>query len=154
MTTTATAIISQADLDRCIRHYEEGRVYYEVISERDANVSYEVRYNGHYTCTCPSGLEGFANVRNASGVCKHCRWSIEHARRFRAKMALVEELKIAGLTRDEALEAVEHTIIVDGQPADIATLVRVFSAKGQYPSEGEMNCQADLFENRPFQFLR
>lgn len=154
MTTTSTAIITQAQLDRCIRHYEESRVYYEVISERDVNVSYEVRFTAGvgFTCTCPAGLEGFHNC--SKGTCKHCRWSVEHARRYRAKMALVAELVVNGLTRDEAYEAVEHTVIVDGKPADIATLVRVFSAKGQYPSEGEMNLQSDAFESRPFQFMR
>lgn len=154
MTTTATAIITQAQLDRCTRMTHEGVAYYEVASESSNDV-YEVRYVNHrYTCSCPSGSNGFANVRNASGTCKHVRWSLEAARRFRAKLARVEELKLAGLTRDEAFEAVEHDVKVDGKPADTETLVRIFSAKGQYPSEGEMNCQADLFENRPFQFLR
>jgi hypothetical protein len=41
-------------------------------------IEYPVRYSeAHgYTCGCPSGKYGFANVKHPSGVCKHIRWVV------------------------------------------------------------------------------
>ncbi len=41
-------------------------------------IEYSVRYSKEhgYTCGCPSGKNGFWNVKHPSGVCKHCRWAV------------------------------------------------------------------------------
>lgn len=41
-------------------------------------IEYPVRYSKKhgYTCGCPSGKNGFWNVKHPSGVCKHCRWAV------------------------------------------------------------------------------
>lgn len=149
-----TNSITPAQVARCHRRVDEtGRPYYEVQSEHDDSVIYDVRFTPGkgFTCTCPAGLEGFHHC--SKGTCKHCRWSAEAARQYRINAARIEEFMLAGLTRDEAKEAVEHDVIVDGKPADTATLVRIFSAKEIYPSEQDIELQAATFQSRPFQLL-
>ena len=159
-TPRSTADITQELIDRCIRHNDGDVVYYEVESRTTAGVTYDVRYNRDrhcYTCTCPAGSPPVLNTGELAWTprrCWHIKASIAHAFAYRAKLERVEELKNAGLTRDEAFEAVEHTLLVDGQPADIETLVRVFSSKEAYPSEKAMDAQAQAFTSAPFSLLR
>lgn len=157
MTTSTTSnIITPAQVARCHRSLDaNGLAYYEVQSERDDNTLYEVRYSKEhgFTCTCPAGANGFANCTQR-GTCKHVRWSLEAARHYRINCARIEELMLAGLTRQEAREAVQHDVIVDGKPADVATLVRIFSAKEVYPSEQDIELQAQAFQSRPCSLLK
>jgi len=155
-TSTPSALITPAHIARCHRSLDaNGLAYYEVQSERDDNTIYEVRYSQEhrFTCTCPSGANGFANCTQ-HGTCKHVRWALEAARQHRINAARIEELMLAGLTRHEAREAVEHDVTIDGKPADVATLVRIFSAKEVYPGEQDIELQAQAFQSRPFSLLR
>ena len=72
--------ITQAHLDRCHPIWDEqhNEWFYQVESESDPMVEYEVRYsNGHFTCTCPAGMEGFVHCHKHQH-CKHVRWSCKH----------------------------------------------------------------------------
>ncbi len=131
-------------------------VRYAVRSESDDTKEYVVRFipGKGFTCTCPAGQQGFYNC--AHGTCKHCRWAVAHARMYRAEQAAIARneriaaLMGKGLTRNEAVEAVDAKLIVDGKPADIETLARVFRAKNA-PTEQEMDA---MYQARPFAILR
>ncbi len=83
--TTAIATVTDEQIDRCHRIYDlnKNEVFYQVESESDSLVEYEVRYNKErgYTCTCPAGQEGFCHCYK-NGVCKHVVWSVAAAREF------------------------------------------------------------------------
>ncbi len=55
-------------------------------------LEYLVKYSRQrgFTCTCPAGAVGFAYVRNASSVCKHCRWVVAFLLERRAYCAELE----------------------------------------------------------------
>src|SRR5690242_5131666 len=77
---------TQEQIDRCERIIDlaTNTVFYQVTSESDPNTIYEVRYNKQYhcfTCTCPSGKEGFLNC-HVNPTCKHCRWSVAAEKQY------------------------------------------------------------------------
>jgi hypothetical protein len=59
--------------------------YYLVQSSQDDLVEYRVDYSETrgFSCTCPSGLYGFWNVRHPSGVCRHCRIAVAASEDFK-----------------------------------------------------------------------
>jgi hypothetical protein len=75
--------ITPKQADRCYRVHNEqtGCDQWQVQSESDESLDYTVSWDKKfgYRCTCRSGQKGFANVKHASGVCKHVRWSIKAA---------------------------------------------------------------------------
>src|SRR5204863_3936045 len=64
--------------------------FYQVESERDSLVEYQVKWSRErgFTCTCPAGAVGFSNCRD--GVCKHVRWSLAAAKEERDHFAALE----------------------------------------------------------------
>src|SRR2546425_12495880 len=72
-TTINTSNVTIEQLDRVERVYDyNARQHFCIVkSESDDLVEYHVRYDkAHkcFTCSCPSGQEGFANVRNANAA--------------------------------------------------------------------------------------
>lgn len=65
----------------------DGKTFYQVASESDATVEYQVRYSKEFgfTCTCRSGQTGFSNAK--LGVCKHVVWSLACAAEVRTALA-------------------------------------------------------------------
>src|SRR5689334_14208286 len=63
---------------------QSGQECYAVVNEcgdtgpDNEILEYLVKYSTErgFTCTCPAGAAGFASVRHASSVCKHCRWVV------------------------------------------------------------------------------
>ena len=103
--------VSQEQLDRCRRLWDDNKqeYFYLVESESDPTKEYEVRFTRGrgFTCTCPAGLEGFRSC--AHGTCKHCRWATAHAhalREERREQGQIESLVRQGLSRDEATRVV------------------------------------------------
>jgi|SRR5579884_37626 len=155
----STAIVTEQELSRCHRviDFNKQEVFYLVESERDPLVEYAVRalrINGEYhlTCTCPAGRSGTP--------CKHRRWATAHAQEFKAEQkalslreARVERLTGMGLTEREAREAVAASFIVDGKPADDATLVRVFGPHKQ-PSKWEVEADSRRYQGCTFSLLK
>jgi hypothetical protein len=80
-TPTGYLHVSQDQIDRCERIIDLSTnpptVFYQCLSESDDTTIYVVRYNREFkrfSCTCPSGAEGF--IHCAYGTCKHCRWAV------------------------------------------------------------------------------
>lgn len=105
--------VTQEQIDRCERIIDgNGEVFYQCLSESDDTTIYEVRYNRQYkrfSCSCPSGLEGF--IHCAHGTCKHCRWAVaaeaeyqQYIRAERAAQARIER------TTQYQIEQAEHTL--------------------------------------------
>jgi len=136
--------VTAEQIDRCSRIIDPRTMeaFYLVLSETQDLVEYKVQYmrlpSKHYTCSCPAGLNGFANCRD--GVCKHVRWALAAAEQFKtelaalakrdaeaaqkaAKLAKIRRLVEKGLTHPQALEAVETYTDLDEE-----ALVRVFKA--------------------------
>ncbi len=161
--------VTGEQLDACTRVIDEARreVFYIVASATDPDVTYQVRYNKQYkvlSCTClamnpPTDEQGY--FKYAPRPCWHVRAVVEHNRQFkaakkaeaqaRARQLRLEEL---GLTRDEAREALSHTLTVDGQPAGDETLARVFGPHTCRPSAGEIEAMAEAYQSQPFSILR
>jgi hypothetical protein len=73
--------VTSEQINRChkVIDMQTGEDFYQVESESDDLVEYEVRYSeAHgFTCTCAAGKVGFSRItRHASGCCKHCRWAV------------------------------------------------------------------------------
>lgn len=106
---TAILAVTFEQLDRCHRIIDLNKkeVFYQVESESDSLVEYEVRYvKGHgFTCTCAAGQEGFAHCFRL-GVCKHCVWSVAHSREFHTneikEQGNLTALINQGVSRDDA----------------------------------------------------
>ncbi len=161
MTTTNT--ISQAHIDLCTRliNPDTGEVYYRVASE-STDAVYEVHHiaGRGFTCTCPAGQEGFAHCF-ANPTCKHCRWSVEHARLYKAEQAALAErnaraarLMSLGLTEREAYQAASATAIINGQPATDEELARIYGPRQARPTDAEVEAMAEAYEARPFNLLK
>jgi hypothetical protein len=164
----------------------DGKSLYAVENERgdiglDGEViEYCVRYSPErgFSCTCPSGAQGFANVRHPSGVCKHCRWTVAaiiEERGYYAELAAAEE------SRRQAEEATQaerpapsqerpdwynptnetsyfdgtraHLLLTGRLEADDMTYTRVVLAKPKHPSEAEIRRDQARFAPRPFTIL-
>lgn len=97
VTTAMIKAVSSDQIGRCTKIFEGSKPCYMVLSESDDLTEYKVRatrVNGKwiFTCTCPSGKDGFANVTHPSGVCKHVRWSLAAAQE--EKDALAEQVAL------------------------------------------------------------
>jgi len=150
--------VTEEQLDACTRVIDEakGEVFYLVASATDPDVTYQVRYNKQYkvlSCTCKAAGSG--------NTCWHRRAVVEHNRQFKAAkkaeaQAQARQLRLEelGLTRDEAREALSHTLTVDGQPADDETLVRVFGPCTRRPAESEIEHMAVRYQPQSFSILR
>jgi hypothetical protein len=73
--------VTSEQINRChkVIDMQTGEDFYQVESESDDLVEYEVRYSeAHgFTCTCAAGKVGFSRItRHPSGCCKHCRWAV------------------------------------------------------------------------------
>jgi hypothetical protein len=137
VTNIDTTGVTAEQIDRCTRVVDPHTMeaFYLVLSESQDLVEYKVTYvrlpSKHYTCTCPAGLNGFANCRD--GVCKHIKWALKAAEEFKAELAAraAKEAKLgriskmveSGLTHIEAVEAVEMVTTLDD-----AARVRVIKA--------------------------
>jgi hypothetical protein len=84
--------VTSEQIGRCTKVYDfqlKANIYM-VLSESDDLTEYRVTYNKNhhcFCCTCPSGENGFSNVKHPSGVCKHVRWSCAAAAEERAALA-------------------------------------------------------------------
>jgi hypothetical protein len=84
--------VSASQIGRCTKVYDfqlRANIYM-VLSERDDLTEYRVTYDkqhGCFCCTCPSGENGFYNVKHPSGVCKHVRWAVACAQEEKAALA-------------------------------------------------------------------
>jgi hypothetical protein len=136
---TATAIIAHVanvtseEIGRCHKVLAGGKSFYMVESEKDCTVEYKVQYSREhgFTCTCPSGEYGFANVKHPAKVCKHVRWSVAAAQEERA--ALREQT----VMQAQALIAEQPQLIINGQPADSETFARVMNAQPAKASKAQ-----------------
>lgn len=99
----------------------DGVNFYQVQSAHSIE-EYDVKYSRElgYTCSCKSGQNGFANVKHPSGVCWHVRAAI--AAQIEEKSAMVEQIALNTQEQPTAL-------LVDGKPADSATVARVMNAQ-------------------------
>lgn len=95
--------VSSEQIGRCTKvydHQQRANVYM-VLSERDNETEYKVSYSKEhgFSCECPSGEEGFSNVRHASRVCKHVRWACAAAKEEKAyhDALLRKELETEGV---------------------------------------------------------
>lgn len=112
-----TMNVTPEQIGRCYKVFgTDGKAFYQVESERDSQVEYQVKWTREhgFTCTCEAGQRGFAQCKD--GYCKHVRWSVACAKEER-----------------EALKELESTLYV--QPVAVATnvdaetLQRVLNAK-------------------------
>lgn len=88
----AIALVTDEQIAKCARTYNpDGTAWYQVENEAgeigDDNevITYKTAFTAEkgFTCTCKSGLEGFAHC-GKTGYCKHVVWSLAAAREFRA----------------------------------------------------------------------
>jgi len=86
------AEVTEEQINRCQRILGPEGIFYLVRSETDDLTEYKVEWRTftssgkpvkRFTCTCPAGLNGFAYVRNKTGVCKHIRWCVAHAQWYK-----------------------------------------------------------------------
>lgn len=79
-------------IGRCHKVFDlqTGKAFYQVESERDSLVEYQVKWSRErgFTCTCPAGERGFSNCRD--GVCKHVKWSLAASKEERDYFASLE----------------------------------------------------------------
>lgn len=73
--------VTATQTSRCqkVINFQTGEDFYQVDSETDPTVVYEVRYGTDhgFTCNCKAGQVGFSKItRHPSGVCKHVRWAV------------------------------------------------------------------------------
>jgi hypothetical protein len=131
-------------IGRCHKAIADGIAYYMVESESgefDADgelVEYKVSYSKQhgFSCGCPSGKRGFANVKHASGVCKHCRWAVACAIEEKKAMAELEA----------PVQAVEKkSLIIDGKPATTEEYDRIVNAKPKPVYKGKSACTSKAF---------
>jgi hypothetical protein len=84
--------VSSFQIGRCTKVYDfqlKANIYM-VLSERDDLTEYRVTYDKKhhcFCCTCPSGENGFSNVKHPSGVCKHVRWACAASAEEKAALA-------------------------------------------------------------------
>ncbi len=120
------ADITAEQIGKCHRVYDcqSGRWFYQVENSRDLTdeqgdlIEYEVRrdiIHDQYTCTCPSGQNGFANVTHPSGVCQHVRWAIAAA--IEESVALAEQAR--KIDEDKVRHASELPIVKAEDPIEV-----------------------------------
>ncbi len=172
--------VSESQLDNCFRALDLNTVpvtiFYKVRSESDPDKTYAVRFlhGKGFTCTCPSGLIAFSNCHNQFNCCKHVRWAVtaewvyqaELAERQAASGGAQEEayqaeqceraarlahLMELGLTAELAAEALSCRLEVNGQPADDATLARIYGTK---PRQQPILKGRASNDNRSFSLMR
>ncbi len=135
--------------------------FYKVLSSRglvnDAGelVEYTVKWDRKtgFSCTCPSGQDGFANVRHPSSVCRHVRIAVAagmEERKAMAEMAAAsaQQELVAVATSEQAQETVY--IYTEGKvlsPSD-PTYIRVMNAVDKPAGKGKG------FQARPFSILK
>jgi hypothetical protein len=157
--------ITQELIDKCCRFEVElpggkTEVRYAVESRTQDDVEYIVRFIKGLVCTCPASnppVDYYGTPLYAPRPCWHMRAAVAHAEMYRKEQATIArnehilKLEAMGLTREEAVTAVDAKLLVDGKPADDATLVRVFGSRQPRPSEAEMNGLATKANKaRPF----
>ena len=152
--TTATMIetVTAEQIGKCYKVIgSDGKAFYQVENEqgkRDASramIEYTVKAifkNGrwYFTCTCPSGKNGFSNIKHASGVCKHVRWSLAAA--AEEKAALEEQT-----TLNAAVEKREHYLEINGKEATTEEYERIMNAPVK-------PCKAVAPQSVPFSLLK
>jgi hypothetical protein len=170
MTTTSKRNeISMELIAKCSRFEIElpggkSEVRYAVESRTEVGVEYVVKFirGKGLVCNCPAGnppVDSRGIPLYAPRPCWHMRAAVAHAELYRKEQATIARnerialLMGKGLTREEAVEAVESKLIVDGKPADLDTLARVFRGKGA-PTEQDMERMAKAHSPRPFAILR
>lgn len=123
--------VTPDQIGRCTKIFEGSKPCYMVLSESDDLTEYKVRaqYNTElkkwiFTCTCPSGAEGFANVQHKSGVCKHVRWSLAAAAEEKAAMA-----EQVALNAEQEAAKQRAKLQICGRPATQEEWDRVMNAK-------------------------
>ncbi|GCE04705.1 hypothetical protein [Dictyobacter aurantiacus] len=155
-TTTKTSPITEQQINRCTRIIDMQTMepFYLVQSEADDLIEYKVQYHkdpkcpgkGHFTCTCPAGLDGF--IHCSGPYCKHIRWALAASQVHKA------ELKAQAQAKKDASPARSHLLITDGQEADEETYTRVISAKPPQWTEAEIQRDVRLYASRPFKMWR
>jgi len=97
--------VTSNEINKCSKVWDckAGEDFFQVENEsgecdEHGTIEYTVRFDllQGFTCTCKSGQHGFSNVRHASGVCKHVRWSVA---------AYTEELRA-----EKAAKAIENNV--------------------------------------------
>jgi hypothetical protein len=100
--TTSTIAVTEEQINACSRLIDENRneVYYRVRSAHDDTVEYTVRFvDGHFTCDCPAGQNGFANCKN---YCWHVRAACAHADWFKKEMHRLNQDEREAVENDPA----------------------------------------------------
>jgi hypothetical protein len=99
-----------------------------------------------FSCTCPSGLHGFWNVRHPSGVCRHCRIAVAASEDF--KELIKAEAEAEARIAQQTVKAPTPLMARVGYTnVDEVTLARVLrrdeerKAREQKPSRKVAYCQ-------------
>ena len=128
--TKHTTSVTSEQVGRCSKVYgSDNKPFYLVLSETDDLTEYKVTYtHTHgFSCTCPSGAYGFANVKHASGVCKHVRYAVAAAQEEKA--ALKEQMALQAQALLKEVEEEKAVLIIAGQPATAGEYERVMNAR-------------------------
>jgi hypothetical protein len=148
--------VTSEQIGKCHKAFADGIAFYMVESEsgdfdQDGElVEYKVTYSKQhgFSCTCPSGKHGFANVKHASGVCKHCRWAVACA--IEEKKAMAE---LAAESAQQAIKEVEAVVegklFIGNREATSEEYARVMTAKPAPVYKGKSS-----YNPKPFSILR
>lgn len=101
--------VSPSDIGRAHKFFDGATAYYLVESsdkvdeQTGSPIEYKVQYSREhgFTCSCPSGQYGFANVKHASGVCSHCRIALAAAQEEKTAMAEIALKDACGVLAEE-----------------------------------------------------
>ena len=120
--------VTPEQIGRCRKFIASTGNYYLVENEHDERdqageiIEYKVTYDKEhgFTCSCKSGANGFANVKHASGVCKHVRWSVAAAMEERAALAelATKEDKGYGEVAGHIMSHEEYTKLMSRKPLE------------------------------------
>lgn len=123
--------ITPEQIGKCwkVYDYQTRQNFYQVenshgdVDEHGDIITYRVRYSREhgFTCSCPSGQNGFSNVKHPSGVCWHVRAAVAAAREERVAHAAIAAEQAAEVAR-------EHLLLIDGKEASDEEYNRIVHA--------------------------
>lgn len=141
---TFSTDVTPEQIGKCFKVYDETskQWFYQVDNDSDKFdsdgnlITYKVQWTKDhgFTCSCPSGQNGFANVKHPSGTCKHVRWSAAASREEHAATAIANR---------------EHSLLIDNKPATQERYEAIVKAPVK-KSHGN----AKSYQPKPFSLLK
>jgi hypothetical protein len=95
--------VTSEQIGRCHKVWgPDNKPFYQVESESDESVEYEVRHTPQhgFTCTCNAGQVGFSNCK---ATCKHVRWSLACEAEIRAAMEELSSAEALAQSREQGI---------------------------------------------------